>query len=205
MTSSPPGPAGRPPRVAGRPGLLIVISGPSGVGKDTVIKRLLELDPNLRYSVSYTTRSPRPGEVDGVNYHFASRDEFERFVREGAFLEYATYDGNLYGTPIAQLDEVRAAGHDIVLKIDVQGAEQVRKRAPDALRIFLAPPSMEELLRRRTERHSESDRDQAARQRIAQDEMALAPHFDRVVVNDDMERAAQEVLEIIRQARQRHT
>ena len=190
---------------AGRRGLLIVISGPSGVGKDTVIKRMLELDPNLRYSVSYTTRAPRPGEVDGVNYHFVSRDEFERLIREGAFLEYATYDGNLYGTPIAQLDDVRAEGHDIVLKIDVQGAEQVRSRAPDALRIFLAPPSMDELVRRRTERHSESTRDLTARQIIAKDEMALAPHFDHLVVNDELERAVQEVLASIRRARERHT
>jgi guanylate kinase len=205
MTSSPPGPSGRPPRMAGRPGLLIVISGPSGVGKDTVIKRLLELDPNLTYSVSCTTRAPRAGEVDGVNYRFVSRQEFERLIDAGAFLEYATYDGNLYGTPIAQLDEVRAAGRDIVLKIDVQGAEQVRKRAPDALRIFLAPPSMEELLRRRTERHTESAEDQSSRQRIANLEMALASHFDHVVVNDDVERAAREILAIIQAARQRQT
>ena len=190
---------------ASKRGLLIVISGPSGVGKDAVIKRLLELDPNLRYSVSYTTRASRPGEVDGVNYHFVSRDEFERLIREGAFLEYAAYGGNLYGTPKAQLDEGRGDGHDVVLKIDVQGAEQVRKRAPDALRIFLAPPSMEELLRRRTERHSESARDQIARQMIAKDEMALAPHFDHVVVNDDLERAVQEVLAIVRMARERQT
>ena len=188
-----------------RRGLLIVISGPSGVGKDAVIKRLLELDPNLTYSVSCTTRPPRAGEVDGVNYRFVSRDEFERLIREGAFLEYAPYDATLYGTPIAQLDAVREAGHDIVLKIDVQGAEQVRKRAPDALRIFLAPPSMDELLRRRQERRSESARDQAARQHIANDEMALASHFDRVVVNDDLERAVREVLAIIEEARQRQT
>jgi len=188
-----------------RRGLLIVISGPSGVGKDTVIKHMLELDPNFRYSVSYTTRPPRSGEVDGVNYHFVSRAEFERLIREGAFLEHATYDGNLYGTPIAQLDDVRASGHDIVLKIDVQGAEQVRKRALDALRIFLAPPSMDELLRRRTQRHSESARDQASRQLIAEDEMALGTHFDHVVVNDDLERAVQEILAIIRTARERQT
>jgi guanylate kinase len=185
--------------------LLIVISGPSGVGKDTVIKRLLELDPNLRYSVSSTTRRARPGEVDGVNYHFVNRNEFERLISEGAFLEHATYGGNLYGTPFAQLDEERAAGHDIVLKIDVQGAEQVRKRAPDALRIFLAPPSMDELLRRRTERHSEDAGEGASRQRIAQDEMALAPYFDHMVVNDDLERAVQKVLEIIQAARQGQT
>jgi guanylate kinase len=170
-----------------------------------VIKRLLELDPNLRYSVSYTTRHPRPGEVDGVNYHFVTRPEFERLIGEGAFLEYATYDGNLYGTPLAESQDVRASGHDIVLKIDVQGAEQVRRRAPDALRIFLAPPSMEELLRRRTARHSETPEDGESRQRIASDEMALAPHFDERVVNDDVERAAQEALAIIRTARERQT
>jgi guanylate kinase len=186
-------------------GLLVVISGPSGVGKDTVIKRLLELDPNVKYSVSYTTRPPRSGEVDGVDYRFVNREAFERRIREGALLEYATYDGHLYGTPIAPLDEARAAGYDIVLKIDVQGAEQVRKRAPDALRIFLAPPNMGELLRRRTERHSESPLDQTARQLIAKDEMALAPHFDHVVINDDLERSVQEVLAIIRLARERHT
>jgi len=186
-------------------GLLLVISGPSGVGKDTVIKRLLELDPNLKYSVSYTTRPPRPGEVDGVDYRFVNRDQFERLIREGALLEHATYDGRLYGTPIAPLDEARGAGKDIVLKIDVQGAEQVRKRAPAALRIFLAPPNMDELLRRRTRRHSESPLDQTARQLIAKDEMALAPHFDHVVINDDLERAVQEVLAIIRLARERHT
>jgi guanylate kinase len=186
-------------------GLLIVISGPSGVGKDTVIKRLLELDPKLRYSVSYTTRPPRAGEVDGVAYRFVNKEEFERLIREGALLEYATYDGHLYGTPITPLDQARAAGYDIVLKIDVQGAEQVRKRAPDALRIFLAPPNMDELLRRRTERHSESPLDQTARQRIAQDEMALAPHFDHVVVNDSLDQAVNEVLAIIRRARDRQT
>ena len=188
-----------------RRGLLIVISGPSGVGKDTVIKRLLELDPNLRYSVSYTTRPPRPGEVDGVNYHFVSREEFERLIREGAFLEHATYDGNLYGTPFAQLEQERDAGHDIVLKIDVKGAEQVRLRAPDALRIFLAPPSMDELLRRRTERHSEDAGQGASRQRIAEAEMALASHFDHVVVNQDLERAVREVLGIIQAGRERQT
>jgi len=186
-------------------GLLLVISGPSGVGKDTVIKRLLELDPKIKYSVSYTTRRPRPGEVDGVAYRFVNREEFERLIREDALLEYAKYDGHLYGTPIVPLDQARAAGYDIVLKIDVQGAEQVRKRAPDALRIFLAPPNMDELLRRRTERHSESPMDQTARQRIAKDEMALAPHFDHVVINDDLERAVQEVLAIISLARERHT
>ena len=186
-------------------GQLIVISGPSGVGKDTLIRRLLEQDGNLRYSISYTTRPPRPDEKEGVDYRFVTRERFEDLIRQGAFLEHATYDGNYYGTPKAPLDEVRASGHDIVLKIDVQGAEQVRQRAPDALLIFLAPPSMDELMRRRTQRHSESREDMTSRQLIAQTEMKLAPHFHHVVVNDDLDRAVADVLEIIRKARQRHT
>jgi len=186
-------------------GQLIVISGPSGVGKDTLIHRLLELDPSLRYSVSYTTRSPRKGEVDGVNYRFVSRERFEELIREGALLEHASYDGNLYGTPIAPLDEARDEGHDVLLKIDVQGAEQVRDKAADAVRIFLAPPSMDELMRRRTGRHSESATDSQSRQVIALREMELAPHFHHVVVNDDLERAARDVLAVIQRSRPRHT
>ena len=191
--------------MTGRRGQLIVISGPSGVGKDTLIHRLLDLDPGLRYSVSYTTRPPRQGEVDGVNYRFVTREQFEDRIREGALLEYASYDGNLYGTPIAPLNEARDAGHDVVLKIDVQGAEQVRAKAADAVRIFLAPPSMDELMRRRTGRHSESPSDSRSRQAIALGEMELAPHFHHVVVNDDLERAAHDVLAIIRGSRPRHT
>ena len=186
-------------------GQLIVISGPSGVGKDTLIHRLLELDPSLRYSVSYTTRRPRRGEVDGVNYRFVNREDFEHLISEGALLEHASYDGNLYGTPVAPLDEARDAGHDVVLKIDVQGAEQVRDKAADAVRIFLAPPSMDELMRRRTGRHSESPFDSRSRQAIALREMELQSHFHHVVVNDDLERAARDVLAIIQRSRPRHT
>jgi guanylate kinase len=191
--------------VTARRGLLIVISGPSGVGKDTLIRKLLDLDPNLRYSVSYTTRRPREGEVEGVNYHFVDRARFEGLINEGALLEHATYDGNLYGTPLAPLETMRAAGHDELLKIDVQGAEQVRRRAPDALLIFLAPPSMDELNRRRAERHSESLEDSHSRQAIAEHEMKLTRDFHQVVVNDDLDRAAREVAQIIGKARAAHT
>src|ERR1700688_2962735 len=124
-------------------GLLIVISGPSGVGKDTLIKRLLELDRNLRYSVSCTTRAPRPGERDGVDYSFVSRERFQQLIDEGAFLEHATYNGNLYGTLIEGVERERDAGHDVVLKIEVQGAEQVRAKAPDGVFIFIVPPSVD--------------------------------------------------------------
>jgi guanylate kinase len=191
--------------VSKRRGLLIVISGPSGVGKDTIIRRLLELDGNLQYSVSYTTRAPRKDEVDGVNYHFVDRDGFEQLIKEGAFLEHATYDGKLYGTPVADVERARDAGRDVVLKIEVQGAEQVRQRAKDALLIFVAPPSTEELVRRQTLRATESAEDRAARMRIAEHEMDYASNYDHVVVNDDLERVVAEILGIIREARQRQT
>ena len=186
-------------------GLLIVISGPSGVGKDTLIEHLMKLDPNLRYSISYTTRSPRPDEVDGVSYRFVSRDQFERLIEQGALLEHATYNANLYGTPAAPVEEARAAGHDIVLKIEVQGARLVRQRAGDGLFIFLEPPSTEELVRRQELRKSESRKDMAERRRIADQEMTYAPDYDFVVVNDDLDHAVAEVLAIIRQARERQT
>jgi guanylate kinase len=184
-------------------GLLIVISGPSGVGKDTLIKRLLELDPNLRYSVSCTTRAPRAGEVDGVDYTFVSRERFQQLIDEGAFLEYAEYHGNLYGTLRERVELARAAGHDIVLKIEVKGAEQVREKEPDAVFIFVVPPSVTELVRRQVERNTETSQDMTARRLIAKREMEYSLRYDHVVVNDELERAVAEVLAIIREARQR--
>jgi guanylate kinase len=181
---------------------LIVISGPSGVGKDTLIRRLLELDKNLRYSVSCTTRPPRPGEVDGVNYTFVTHEKFQQLIDQGAFLEYATYDGNLYGTVTERVERAREAGHDIVLKIEVQGAEQVRANVPDALFIFVVPPSTRELERRQEMRNSESAQDMASRRKIAEREMTYISRYDHVVVNDELERAVAEVLAIIREARQ---
>jgi guanylate kinase len=184
-------------------GLLIVISGPSGVGKDTLIKRLLDLDPNLRYSVSCTTRAPRPGEVDGVDYSFVSRDRFQQLIDEDAFLEHATYNGNLYGTMIERVEREREAGHDIVLKIEVQGAEQVRARVPDGVFIFLVAPSIDELVRRQMKRNTETFHDMTARRLIATREMEHASRYAHVVVNDQLERAVAEILAIIRNARQR--
>ena len=186
-------------------GLLIVISGPSGVGKDTLVRRLLELDKNLRYSVSCTTRAPRPGEIDGVNYTFVTREKFQQLIDQGAFLEYATYDGNLYGTVHERVEKAREAGHDIVLKIEVQGAEQVRAKAPDALFIFVVPPSTQELERRQEMRNSESAQDMASRRKIAEREMTYISRYDHVVVNDELERAVAEVLAIIREARESQT
>ena len=184
-------------------GLLIVISGPSGVGKDTLIKSLLHLDQNLVYSVSGTTRQPRPREVPDQNYTFLTRDQFEELVKKGAFLEHATYNGNLYGTFRDRVERARNEGRDIVLKIDVQGAEQVREKMPDGVFIFLAPPSVDELVRRQIKRGTESVEDMEARRKIAEIEMQFASKYDHVVVNDDIERAAQEVLAIIDDARER--
>jgi len=188
-------------------GLLIVISGPSGVGKDTLIKRLLELDHKLVYSVSGTTRKPRPGEVPDQNYTFLTREQFKRLVEKGEFLEHATYNGNLYGTFRDRVERARNEGRDIVLKIEVQGAEQVRDKMPDGIFIFLAPPSVEELVKRQIKRNTESVEDMEARRVIATKEMEYASRYDHVVVNDDIERAAREVLDIIQSARerQRHT
>ena len=191
--------------MSGKRGLLAVISGPSGVGKDTLIKRLLERDRNLRYSVSCTTRAPRPGEVDGVDYSFVSRARFEQLIDEGAFLEHATYNGNLYGTLAERVERQRKAGHDVVLKIEVHGAEQVREKVRDAVFIFMVPPSVDELVKRQIKRNTETSQDMEARRLIATREMESASRYDHVVVNDDVERAVSEVLAIIRKARESHT
>lgn len=186
-------------------GLLMVVSGPSGVGKDTLIRRLLEMDRNLAYSVSGTTRAPRPDEKRDQNYTFLTRAEFEDLIAKGAFLEHASYNGNLYGTFRQRVEDARAGGRDVVLKIDVQGAEQVRRLVPDAIRIFVIAPSERELERRQEQRGSESTQDLAARRRIAEKEMTYAAQYDHVVTNDDVDRAAGEILELVRRARERQT
>jgi guanylate kinase len=183
----------------------VVMSGPSGVGKDTIIERLLALDPNLTYSVSCTTRAPRPGEVDGVHYTFVSREKFDELEKQDHFLEHASYNGNLYGTPAGAVEVARAKGRDILLKIEVQGAQQVRNRVSDGIFIFIAPPNTEELARRQSSRSSGNEQDMTERLRIAEKEMKYARDYDHVVVNDDLDRAVSEVLGIVRAARERHT
>ena len=188
-----------------RRGSLIVISGPSGVGKDTLIKRLLELDPNLVYSVSGTTRPPRPGEKPDQNYTFLDRATFEGLVKAGAFLEHATYNGHLYGTFRVRVERAREQGRDVLLKIDVQGGEQVRELVPDALFIFVVAPSEAELERRQVQRGGDTAQDLAARRKIAERELTYATKYDHVVTNDDVERAVEEILELIRRVRERQT
>jgi guanylate kinase len=186
-------------------GLLIVISGPSGVGKDTLIRRVLDLDPNVQYSVSGTTRKPRPDEKDEANYTFLTRERFEELARQGAFLEHASYNGNLYGTFKDRVEKARREGRDVLLKIDVQGAEQVRRLVPDGVFIFVVAPSELELEQRQERRGSESAQDLASRREIAKREMTFAREYEHVVTNDDVERAVGEIVDIIRHARERQT
>jgi guanylate kinase len=185
------------------PGLLVVISGPGGVGKDTLIEMLLQRDPRLEYAVSYTTRPRRAYEVEGEHYRFVDEAAFDRLEAEGELLEHARVNGHLYGTSKTRVDAALERGRDVILKIDVQGAEQVRRRRPDALFIFISPPSMEELLRRRVRRASEPPEVIQARQRLAEVEMDFASRYDHVVVNDETERAVAEIQAILERERRR--
>ena len=186
--------SGRP----GRTGIPFVVAAPSGTGKTTVCHLVVERDPQVEFSVSHTTRASRPGERDGVDYHFVASDEFERLVAQGAFLEWAVYHGNRYGTSWAELDRPLLHGRDVLLEIEIQGARQVRARRPDARLIFLLPPSLEVLERRLRSRQTESERDVEARLRLARQELAQADGcFDYAVVNDELERCVAGVLEIL--------
>ena len=170
-------------------GLLIVVSGPSGTGKGTVCNKLLQETPELAYSISATTRQPRAGEQDGVNYYFLTKEKFETLIAEGGFLEYANVYGNYYGTPLAKLQERRAQGEDILLEIDTQGALNVMRRCPDGVFIFLLPPSIEELERRIRGRGSETEESLARRLGSARKEIAIGRRYKYVVVNDDVDQA----------------
>lgn len=184
--------------MASRRGRLFVIAGPSGVGKGSLVKRLLARDPErLALSVSVTTRPPRPSEVEGRDYTFVDAASFRALADAGGLLEWADVFGNAYGTPAAAVERERDAGRDVILEIDVQGAEQVRERAPDAVLLFLAPPSLADLETRLRGRGTESEERLARRLEKAAWEIAQAGRFDHVVVNDDLERATEEVAAII--------
>ncbi|MEA2644960.1 MAG: guanylate kinase [Chloroflexota bacterium] len=185
-----------------RRGQLIVVSGPSGVGKDSVLAELFKLDPRLSYSVSYTTRRPRPGEVDGRDYSFVSDSEFDRLVRDGRMLEWARVHKHRSGTGRDRVEKAMADGRDVVLNIDVQGGAAIRSLVPDALLVFLAPPSLEELTRRRASRGTEDESELAQRASDAEIEMGYSDRYDTVVVNDDVHRAATEVLDVINRRRE---
>jgi len=176
-------------------GRLIVVSGPSGAGKSTLIKASLQAVPELAYSVSATTRKPRPGEEDGKDYIFLSREHFERWIEEDRFLEWAEYSGNLYGTPEQKAEEYMEAGRSVILEIELQGARQVKKKRPDAVMIFVRAPSLEETRRRLTGRATETEEAMESRLASAVGEVAALDEFDHEVVNDDRERARNDIIE----------
>lgn len=178
-------------------GQLIVLSGPSGVGKSTVIAELFAQRSNIYFSVSYTTRQPRVGEQDGVNYNFVSREEFERMIADDELLEYAEYVDNYYGTSMKLIQEKLDAGIDILLDIEVQGAAKVRARCPDALFIFIIPPSFEELSRRLHRRNTDSEEVIAGRLAKARQEFREIPKYDYLVINDKVANAVHEIEAIL--------
>jgi guanylate kinase len=178
-------------------GIPFVVSAPSGTGKTTVCRRAVARDPGIAFSISHTTRAMRNGEANGRDYHFVSRDEFQRLVSEGAFVEHAEYAGNLYGTSWVSLDAPLAAGRDLLLEVDVQGALQLRERRPDARFVFLLPPSRDELVRRLTGRGTDSAEAIARRLAAVDTELRAVHAFDYAIVNDDLERATAALLAII--------
>ena len=179
-------------------GSLIVVSGPSGAGKSTLIRAALDSVPNLAYSVSATTRAPREGEVDGRDYIFLSREEFEEWISEGRFLEWAEYSGNLYGTPEQSVEEFLKNGLSVILEIELQGARTVRQKRSDAVMIFVQAPSLEETRKRLEGRATEDSEALERRMTTALSEVAARSEFDYEVVNDDPEKAREDMIRTMR-------
>jgi guanylate kinase len=177
---------------------VFVITGPSGVGKGTLIRGLLEQVPELELTVSATTRTPRPGERDGVDYHFLTPQQFERHVAEGDFLEHATYLDNGYGTLRSEVERGFREGRPVVLEIEVQGARQVRDTMPDAMLVFIAPPSREALRARLIGRGTDAPRQVDARMRTADRELEAQAEFPRVIINDRLEQATEDLVALVR-------
>ena len=180
-----------------RKGLLIVVSGASGTGKGTVCKKILDDLPGVAYSISATTRAPRPGEVDGREYYFLTRDEFKAWIADGKFLEFAEVYGNFYGTPLNKINERLNRGEDILLEIDVQGALNVKRRMPEGIYIFLLPPSLEELKRRIEGRGTETPESLNRRLANAVAEIQIGREYDYAVVNDSVDNAAAQIKAIL--------
>jgi guanylate kinase len=175
----------------------VVLAGPSGVGKGAIVSRLLAARPDLRLSISATTRPPRPDENDGRHYYFVSPETFDRLVATGGLLEWAEIFGNRYGTPREPVERALAEGRMVVVEIDVQGARQIRAAVPDAYMVFIKPPTLDELERRLRKRDTESDEQIRRRLAKAAEEMAAEPEFDQTVVNDRLDDAAARVIEIV--------
>lgn len=177
-------------------GTLFIVSGPSGCGKGTVLAEILKQD-NVYYSVSATTRTPRPGEVNGVNYHFLSKDEFEKLIENGGMLEYANYCGNYYGTPKKPVEDMLAEGKNVILEIEVQGALKVMEKCPEAVSVFILPPSLKELRRRLHKRGTETEEVIEKRIGEAAGEIRKAINYDYVMINGELEIAVSDLLSII--------
>jgi guanylate kinase len=176
---------------------VFVITGPSGVGKGTLIRNLMQRLPQLELSVSATTRPPRPGERDGVDYHFMTPEQFERHVQVGDFVEHADYAGRRYGTLRSELDERVRAGSPVVLEIEVQGARQIRQAMPDAVQVFIAPPTLEALRNRLVGRGTDDDAEVRRRLTVAEQELTARSEFAHVVVNDRLDDAMERLIEIV--------
>ena len=178
-------------------GMLIVLSGPSGTGKDSVLKVILKERKDLKLSISYTTRPPRKGEVNGVDYHFVSKQEFEKFIENGEMLEYATYCGNYYGTRSFEIDEELKNGSSMILEIEVQGARQVINKRKDVVSIFIAPSSIKELKNRLISRGLDSEETINNRILVAEEEILSAVNYNYIVVNDELKVCAEDICKII--------
>lgn len=180
-------------------GLIFILSAPSGAGKTTVLRKVLERRPEFVYSISATTRPPRPGEDAGKDYLFVSTDEFRKGIEEGRFAEWAEVHGHLYGTPEDTLESHTSTGKNVILDIDVQGALQLKQRHPEAILMFLVPPSFQELERRLRGRKTESDEAVKRRLDVAKQELCLQEEYDHIIVNNELERAADDVIMVINQ------
>lgn len=183
------------------PGRLFIVAAPSGAGKSTLVNALLAREPGIALSISHTTRAPRPGDIDGVQYHFVDRATFERMVAHDAFLEHADVFGNYYGTSRDAVEPILQSGRDVLLEIDWQGAEQVRRAMPECVSIFILPPSRAELERRLRARATDSEATIAKRLAASREEIAHAHEFDCIVVNDKFEDAVAGLQAIVRAAR----
>ena len=170
-------------------GKLFIIAGCSGVGKGTILKMFLEKNPDVKFSISATTRNPREGEKDGVNYFFISEDEFQKAIENKEFLEWAEFSGNFYGTKKSFVEKTLAKGIDLILEIEVQGAKQVKEKMPDAVSIFIMPPSIEELEKRLRGRHTEDEATIQKRLKQVERELEASKTFDYIIVNDNLEKA----------------